>query len=56
MNIVDVKALHRCQWAGNNPDYIKYHDNEWGVPTFDDKKLFEFLFIYNSELFHLLLL
>lgn len=31
----------RCQWAGSNPLMIKYHDHEWGVPLYDDKKLFE---------------
>jgi DNA-3-methyladenine glycosylase I len=32
----------RC-WETNNPLYIKYHDEEWGVPVYNDKKLFEFL-------------
>lgn len=36
---------HRCEWAGNNPLYIKYHDEEWGVPVRDDDKLFEFLIL-----------
>ena len=35
----------RCQWAGNDSLYIKYHDEEWGVPVFDDYKLFEFLIL-----------
>ncbi|HEB62290.1 MAG TPA: DNA-3-methyladenine glycosylase I [Bacteroidetes bacterium] len=34
---------HRCDWVGNDPLYIDYHDNEWGVPVFDDDRLFEFL-------------
>lgn len=34
----------RCAWAGTtDPQYIEYHDNEWGVPIHDDRKLFEFL-------------
>lgn len=33
----------RCFWAGNDPLYIKYHDEEWGVPVYDDPTLFEFL-------------
>lgn len=33
----------RCSWAGSDPLYIKYHDEEWGVPLFDDGLLFEFL-------------
>ena len=33
----------RCEWAKNNPYNHKYHDEEWGVPVHDDRKLFEFL-------------
>ena len=33
----------RCEWAGNNPLMVEYHDTEWGVPLRDDYKLFEFL-------------
>ncbi len=33
----------RCSWCGENPLYIAYHDTEWGVPVYDDTKLFEFL-------------
>ena len=36
---------HRCTWSNNNPYNIKYHDEEWGVPVHDDKKLFEFLLL-----------
>ena len=32
-----------CNWPGNDPKMIEYHDNEWGVPLHDDKKLFEFM-------------
>ena len=35
----------RCSWCGNNPLYVKYHDEEWGVPVYDDAKLFEFLIL-----------
>jgi DNA-3-methyladenine glycosylase I len=35
----------RCTWCGNDPLYVKYHDTEWGVPIYDDKKLFEFLIL-----------
>ena len=35
----------RCHWAGNDPLYIDYHDNEWGVPVYDDDTLFEFLIL-----------
>lgn len=32
-----------CNWPGNDPLMRKYHDEEWGVPLHDDRKLFEFL-------------
>ena len=35
------KAVHRCAWTGDDPLYIQYHDNEWGVPCADDQELFE---------------
>ena len=35
----------RCIWCGDDPLYQQYHDNEWGVPCRDDKKLFEFLLL-----------
>jgi len=36
---------NRCSWCGNDPLYVEYHDTEWGVPVYDDKKLFEFLIL-----------
>lgn len=36
---------HRCQWLNQDPLYIQYHDEEWGVPVYDDRKLFEFLIL-----------
>ena len=35
----------RCEWARGDPLSIDYHDNEWGVPEHDDRKLFEFLIL-----------
>ena len=35
----------RCSWCGTDPLYVQYHDTEWGVPVYDDKKLFEFLIL-----------
>ncbi len=35
----------RCGWSTSDPLYIKYHDEEWGVPVHDDRKLFEFLIL-----------
>lgn len=36
---------NRCFWVSNDPLYIEYHDNEWGVPVYNDDKLFEFLIL-----------
>lgn len=39
-------ALKRCPWAPeNDPLYLSYHDEEWGVPVHDDQKLYEFLIL-----------
>lgn len=35
----------RCAWCGSDPLYVEYHDAEWGVPVYDDTKLFEFLIL-----------
>ena len=35
----------RCAWPGEDPLYVKYHDEEWGVPVKDDDKIFEFLML-----------
>ncbi len=37
--------ITRCSWCGTDPLYITYHDTEWGVPVYDDDKLFEFLIL-----------
>jgi DNA-3-methyladenine glycosylase I len=37
--------MKRCIWAGTDPVYVRYHDNEWGVPVRSDRKLFEFLIL-----------
>ena len=35
----------RCDWSAKDPLYITYHDTEWGVPSYDDATLFEFLIL-----------
>lgn len=42
-------ALTRCGWCLSDPIYIKYHDEEWGVPVHDDRKLFEFLILEGAQ-------
>jgi len=39
----------RCSWAGSAPEYIAYHDTEWGVPAHDDRVLFEFLTLEGAQ-------
>lgn len=40
----------RCAWCnGNNPKYVEYHDNEWGVPCFTDEYLFEMLILESFQ-------
>lgn len=42
--------MQRCKWCNlNNPIYVKYHDEEWGVPTYDDQKLFELLILESFQ-------
>ncbi|MFC1555172.1 DNA-3-methyladenine glycosylase I [candidate division KSB1 bacterium] len=35
--------IKRCEWVGDDPLYIEYHDKEWGVPVHDDRLLFEMI-------------
>ena len=44
-----TKDLKRCSWCGTDPLYIKYHDEEWGKPVYDDKILFEFLILESAQ-------
>jgi DNA-3-methyladenine glycosylase I len=39
----------RCEWAGTDPLYMAYHDEEWGVPVHDDRLLFEFLVLEGAQ-------
>ena len=39
----------RCPWAGTDPRYIDYHDLEWGVPLYDDTRIFEFLILEGAQ-------
>jgi DNA-3-methyladenine glycosylase I len=41
--------LKRCGWCKNDPLYIKYHDEEWGKPVYDDLILFEFLLLEGAQ-------
>ncbi len=41
----ETNQIARCGWVTSDPLYIEYHDKEWGVPVYDDAKLFEFLLL-----------
>ncbi|MDZ7375007.1 MAG: DNA-3-methyladenine glycosylase I [candidate division KSB1 bacterium] len=41
--------MERCPWPGKDELYIKYHDEEWGVPVHDDRKHFEFLVLEGAQ-------
>lgn len=41
--------MNRCPWCGNDELYMKYHDEEWGVPVHDDRKHFEFLVLESAQ-------
>ncbi|MFX1256098.1 MAG: DNA-3-methyladenine glycosylase I [Promethearchaeota archaeon] len=43
------EQTQRCEWAGNDPLMIEYHDKEWGVPAHDDRELFEFLILEGAQ-------
>ncbi|MFO7635656.1 MAG: DNA-3-methyladenine glycosylase I [Caldilinea sp.] len=44
-----MTELIRCEWAGSDPLYVAYHDEEWGVPVHDDRKLFEMLCLEGAQ-------
>ena len=41
MRTIHADGLPRCAWVGQDPIYVSYHDEEWGVPEYDDRALFE---------------
>lgn len=41
--------MKRCKWCGDDPLYMAYHDNEWGIPVHDDRHLFEFLILEGAQ-------
>jgi DNA-3-methyladenine glycosylase I len=46
---VETPTRKRCAWSGGSPEYIRYHDQEWGVPVHDDRTLFEFLILEGAQ-------
>ena len=43
--VTHADGVRRCPWAGVDPLYVAYHDEEWGVPEWDDRALFEKLIL-----------
>jgi DNA-3-methyladenine glycosylase I len=41
--------VKRCGWHGDDPLYVAYHDEEWGAPVHDDRRLFEFLVLEGAQ-------
>jgi DNA-3-methyladenine glycosylase I len=46
---MEPDTKHRCAWAGSDPLYVAYHDEEWGVPSHDDRHLFEMLTLEGAQ-------
>ena len=44
-----AKQIERCWWCGDDELYIRYHDEEWGVPVHDERDLFEFLCLEGAQ-------
>lgn len=42
-------TIKQCAWVGSDPHYVRYHDEEWGVPVHDDRVLFESLVLEGAQ-------
>jgi DNA-3-methyladenine glycosylase I len=49
MPTIGQHLVKRCTWTGSDPLYCAYHDEEWGVPLYDDRALFEFLILEGAQ-------
>src|SRR6185503_4684170 len=47
--LATIATNRRCGWTATDPRMIAYHDEEWGVPVYDDQKLFEFLVLESAQ-------
>lgn len=43
------QTKQRCHWCGDDPLYVRYHDEEWGVPVYEDQRHFEFLCLEGQQ-------
>ncbi len=46
---MEIQTKTRCAWSGSDPLYIVYHDEEWGAPVHDERKLFEMLILEGAQ-------
>ena len=46
---MNAVILERCAWCGSDPLYVRYHDEEWGVPSHVDGHLFEMLILEGAQ-------
>jgi DNA-3-methyladenine glycosylase I len=44
-----AREVRRCAWVTADPLYVRYHDEEWGVPVHDDRRLFEMLILEGAQ-------
>ena len=44
-----ARTLRRCPWAGSDPLMVQYHDEQWGVPVHNDRRLFEMLVLEGAQ-------
>ena len=49
MSVVVTDQRPRCTWAGTDPLYVRYHDEEWGVVSHDDRHLFEMIILEGAQ-------
>ncbi|XP_045505746.1 DNA-3-methyladenine glycosylase 1-like [Colias croceus] len=43
------KDIVRCSWVSNDPLYVQYHDEEWGIPEYNSQKLFQMLCLEGQQ-------
>lgn len=47
--VLGADMVHRCGWCGDDALYVSYHDRDWGVPLYDDRKIFEMLTLEGAQ-------
>ncbi len=49
ISMITINPTNRCSWVTKDQIYIDYHDKEWGVPVYEDNKIFEFLILEGAQ-------